>query len=1681
MVTAEQKKVKKKSQWQEDELKDLNPNLVNCASKIMSEAVQKFVAESEKHSKKSQNQEFIKRVSAANENLTVTIDQLLIMAHRFESGNPSENMKQTLCQSAKDVLQGVIKVLLVVDDFYVQGLLNKTDAVITAIKSINIAQDYTETKKKLAYLAVSVMSLRALLFKRCQNLCSKACSDQLIIWGNVLQSSMRVLHQVTKTCSQYPSNISAKASYDSVEQEMIQACHKIKVLLTSGPEDSIDDTIISFVSIVDQLMDMLTEAQQGDLHEDAESNIVTLVQHSMSVAHCCTTGVYREMIMASCHRILQLKFRLTELHDTIKTKPVIPHMRNEFTKLCETTLDEICDLEKHVTMTLVQVIIEMFICPKEKMIKLRKVAFVQNSSAEYSSAHKKHIQEFIEYTEQFCQVALLVAASSTDNAKVREIVTAVKCLESIEVELEPAVLMNCKDPKNRASNKHLELILGRWSREVKTVMDSIDKLVDPRVFMDMTENLLSKEVENFATMEGASHSELLNHNYRIRNLVNRPMVLAEKLVDESSDPIYRNGLRCFIKTLTESMSDADSVYMELLQTREPTHQQHDTVDRRLKIVLQALKNLREGLDVNKHPHIMSKERLMFHSRGTELSDKLQQARKDLKLEEKESRVKLINSAQTQSKGVNTDKDHEQIPKEETRQQIQTAEAFTETVEVEKLSSVKLDSALEKQSSSVKLDSAGTTKLVDESLVTLPEVFKEKEREGGAAAELYGLVKTLLIASISKDQKSVQDLTHSLLSWTNHIVENAEAIISHCPIILNRSELVQISQELDKTSTEVILRAKFVVAGDMSLVKELLVTSVLWAQQLTRARLITDVAADKFITMTSALCEYVQHGPERDRNLQMEAIIAVHKELSSLLTCAKEITAQYLDHGNEKMEYLTQSQNELENLTATIQTTVDVAAVSAIKIANDWWQFRMACHDWSVLMTCVLTECEDLSLKLEALGQVKFTGLQNSPVRDALKTCNIMERETNFLLELVDCVIIGDITLKERSEPLVSELQAALRSAWSVSRKPVNKSDVPLQALFDKLRFRLMHSIWIEKALNVKLFIRNNCFNHMGFTRQILLDAQNVLVTEDFSKEESVKKRYILASHLLDQSNEFKQKVFKCLQLSSDLIKRAVIRSTLDDLAKLTSEIDRLLREKPKISDADVDFYSEQWGGKVKKLLANLKKMDGIRLSAVSDLENFTNRIANGGVETNNKNESNQLLQPVSYSLAGQHNHFVSSIQNPLHMQQLPLQMQQPPLQMQEASKHMQQSLLQSSAVNTHQQLLPLSLRQSQFYQPVPLILEQHVSPQFVVSQPNENQQIIPQLHGPAALHPPHYLSLQHSYQQQPLSISGSQPHILTKDVETPKKAAPLLSVSRALRPQPSQPLSNQQFQGTNLSLNPHHSMGTASSYTNKHALPQTSTSVSSSVLQPDLTHASSQHPDIQSREESEMNTSSPVGKSVSVLLKDAQYLGIRLYKWQENMAHLDGHERSAVVHDALQMARLCSEMALFTKGQGPYKGSSEVVSAAISVVKYSKKIETFANRLHSLTGHCWLADHLKMCILKMNGCSSQLHIIATALHNSPKSHQGDRILVRNASNLLSTVRQMFALLESIAAMGITEPSVTDELTKEIISLLAQIRLDNESYLREERKSSQIDELGLRRVELHNPPSLTSLLEINDAE
>ena len=60
--------------------------------------------------------------------------------------------------------------------------------------------------------------------------------------------------------------------------------------------------------------------------------------------------------------------------------------------------------------------------------------------------------------------------------------------------------------------------------------------------------------------------------------------------------------------------------------------------------------------------------------------------------------------------------------------------------------------------------------------------------------------------------------------------------------------------------------------------------------------------------------------------------------------------------------------------------------------------------------------------------------------------------------------------------------------------------------------------------------------------------------------------------------------------------------------------------------------------------------------------------------------------------------------------------------------------------------------------------------------------------------------------------------------------------------------------------------------------------------------------------------------------------------------------------------------------------------------------------------------------------------------------------------------------------GLKESANMDEITKEVVSLLSLCRLSNEQYLKNQRNSNPMDALGLRRMEIHNPPTLASVID-----
>lgn len=84
----------------------------------------------------------------------------------------------------------------------------------------------------------------------------------------------------------------------------------------------------------------------------------------------------------------------------------------------------------------------------------------------------------------------------------------------------------------------------------------------------------------------------------------------------------------------------------------------------------------------------------------------------------------------------------------------------------------------------------------------------------------------------------------------------------------------------------------------------------------------------------------------------------------------------------------------------------IVSLTAKRSPSDWWQLAMACRDWSVAMSCAHSELDIISEKMELVGRKRFRGFQIENVKKISKMAAVLQEETDCILQLVDCVVVG---------------------------------------------------------------------------------------------------------------------------------------------------------------------------------------------------------------------------------------------------------------------------------------------------------------------------------------------------------------------------------------------------------------------------------------------------------------------------------------------------------------------------------------------------------------------------------------------------------------------------------------------------------------------------------------------------
>ncbi|XP_062612716.1 alpha-catenin-like protein hmp-1, partial [Saccostrea cucullata] len=521
-----------------------------CAQAVM-KAAEHLIKIGKERANNSPDQDYQRQMMSACEILDLASSGLYIASQRL-GDDSSKEIRTKVISAAKDVLQGTMKVLLVSDDAEVRKIVSAGRLVVDCLTRLSTISRMPDLLSNFKSFTDGTTLLCSLAQKRQMELCQNHQRERIITALNLLKKSIPSMSVALQSYIKYPKNQQAQMSKSFVINQTQSAVSDIMEAVENKftDEDFLDvEEPGYFVTKIDQVLEALSVEKRGDLDDDLETWTENLVRHSMLVAHLCL-DYYRNIIVKTCQRVLQLKSRVLQLHNAMKNNPELPAIGEDYDECCENYIDEFCELEKDVNLALLNLVVDIFKETTEPLERLVKAAMYSTQEKGFEQHMKELVTEFQTHADKMRQIATFAAASSTDAQRVRTIRRCVCHLERLDPDIVPAVVAMAKKSQDKMAVRHVKLLMKEWTFELTSLMQVLDEMTDPSIFMQVSESRIKEDISlcrGFLTEE-----DDLGLGSAVKSLIGgarRVCQMAERIISGHKDPLYRNGLLVFVKQL----------------------------------------------------------------------------------------------------------------------------------------------------------------------------------------------------------------------------------------------------------------------------------------------------------------------------------------------------------------------------------------------------------------------------------------------------------------------------------------------------------------------------------------------------------------------------------------------------------------------------------------------------------------------------------------------------------------------------------------------------------------------------------------------------------------------------------------------------------------------------------------------------------------------------------------------------------------------------------------------------------------------------------------------------------------------------------------------------------------------------------------------------------------------------
>ncbi|XP_077992184.1 catenin alpha-like [Glandiceps talaboti] len=590
---------------------ELLPDLVPNAEAVM-RATEDLIQVSQKLATETADEELKREIPKACESIGLAGKGMLLATQRLHMEGQSMEARNEMVKTARNVLQGTMKVLLVSDDAEVRKIIKASHWLLDRLTLLQSVQTMKALVTCFKGFTEALMLLSNLTDKRQKELTNPKQREYVLSAMTALKKSAPMLSTAMQTYVKFPNNPQSKTSKDYVVGQVITAVEDLisAVKMTENTATEGLEEPGMFTTRISKVCRHLSQDHRMMLNSDFEALMESIVRHSMAVASVSRERV-RNQIVDTCKEILKQSNDITSQAKSLKENLNFHQLKEDFNKSCDVLISEFKSLEKHINQSLGYQVVDTLLETTEPFDRLVKAAVVplQDKSVLREKLCIDMLQPleeaFHDYSDKLIQFGGFIAASCADKRKVHYLRAVLNRLECLDPEVYPACLVARRDVLDRGALEHVKLLRREWHDEISTLVNIIDDMSDPYTFIELSESSMKSDVRECREAILISDSDMLataaNH---LLGRGKRVVQVANKVVECHIDPIYRNGLQSYVNQLQKAIPLVKNAAYETVSLIDNSRL-HDKLRERCEILLLCVSRVKEGLDEDTHPSILS--------------------------------------------------------------------------------------------------------------------------------------------------------------------------------------------------------------------------------------------------------------------------------------------------------------------------------------------------------------------------------------------------------------------------------------------------------------------------------------------------------------------------------------------------------------------------------------------------------------------------------------------------------------------------------------------------------------------------------------------------------------------------------------------------------------------------------------------------------------------------------------------------------------------------------------------------------------------------------------------------------------------------------------------------------------------------------------------------------------------